>query len=282
MDKYEFVEINSPRWFSLENLKNEEWKWIPKCEGCFLISNYGRIKRLKTNNPSHGIQKYLLKDHILRLSNCNRKRVYVGTQISFRGKHIKILVHRLVAELFIPNPLNLPEVNHKDENYHNPRFDNLEWCTHKYNLNYGTIRERWKRNFPKEVIEKRVFQYDVNGKFIKSYNSLKEAGAALNISKSMIGEVYSEKRNVYTAGGFIWTFTQDDEDVKRKVERTKNKYKHTRRGKYISQFSISGEFIATYNSITEAAKINNASIRGIQNCLKGRSRTSSNYKWKYV
>ena len=57
MDIYENVEVNSPRWLSLKDLKNEEWKWIPNCEGYFLISNYGRIKRLKTNYLSRGINK---------------------------------------------------------------------------------------------------------------------------------------------------------------------------------------------------------------------------------
>lgn len=55
------------------------------------------------------------------------------------------MVHILVAKAFIPNPDNLPEVNHKDENKENDAADNLEWCTSKYNSNYGTCKERWRK-----------------------------------------------------------------------------------------------------------------------------------------
>ena len=58
------------------------------------------------------------------------------------GKRKIKKVHRLVAETFIPNPDNLPEVNHKDENKQNPSVSNLEWCTSKYNSNYGIRKER--------------------------------------------------------------------------------------------------------------------------------------------
>ena len=63
---------------------------------------------------------------------------YVQVLLSINGKQKAPLVHRLVAMAFIPNPYGLPEVNHKDENKLNNSADNLEWCTHKYNQNYGT------------------------------------------------------------------------------------------------------------------------------------------------
>lgn len=67
---------------------------------------------------------------------------YLHVLLCKNGKYITHNVHRLVAETFIPNPDNLPEINHKDENKENNCVDNLEWCTRKYNMNYGTTQFR--------------------------------------------------------------------------------------------------------------------------------------------
>lgn len=77
---------------------------------------------------------------------------YVQVCIWYNNRRHTYNVHRLVAEAFIPNPDSLPEVNHKDENRANCNFDNLEWCTRKYNANYGTKIERQRRQGCKPVI----------------------------------------------------------------------------------------------------------------------------------
>ena len=66
------------------------------------------------------------------------KKHYMEVNLSKNNKVTHYLIHRLVAQAFIPNPNNLPQVNHKDENRENNRVDNLEWCTAEYNTNYGT------------------------------------------------------------------------------------------------------------------------------------------------
>lgn len=73
------------------------------------------------------------------------KKGYMEVNIYNKGKRKTMLVHRLVAQAFIPNPSNLPQVNHKDENPRNNNVDNLEWCTQKYNNNYGTYKERARK-----------------------------------------------------------------------------------------------------------------------------------------
>ena len=103
----------------------------------------------------------------------------------------QLLVHRLVAQAFIPNPNNLPCVNHKDENPGNNDFRNLEWCTYKYNSNYGTNPSRhskkmldrynndpdWKFDCIKRLAEiqkkkrKRVVQLDKFNNYLKTYES---------------------------------------------------------------------------------------------------------------
>ena len=107
----------------------EEWKAIPGYEGLYEVSNMGNVRNVRRNT-------------LLRLSKTNNR--YIRVSLCKNGIKTGLTVHRLVAEAFIPNPDNLPEVNHKDEDKTNNRVENLEWCDHKYNMNYGTRNIRAK------------------------------------------------------------------------------------------------------------------------------------------
>lgn len=115
----------------------EQWKPIVGYEGLYEISNLGRVKNLKFG-----------KEKILKPAN---NRGYLRVCLCRDGKGKMLSVHRLVAEAFIPNPMGLPEVNHKDENKINNCVSNLEWCNRLYNNNYGTHNKRVaasQRNHP--------------------------------------------------------------------------------------------------------------------------------------
>lgn len=109
----------------------EEWKPIIINDidytGLYEVSNFGRVRSLRGNHGESRIK-------LLKTTGTSYLRVALYKD----GKSIKYLVHRLVATMFIPNFDMLPEVNHKDENPLNNNVDNLEWCRHKYNINYGT------------------------------------------------------------------------------------------------------------------------------------------------
>lgn len=107
----------------------EEWKDVPNYEGLYQVSNLGRIKSLRDKNGK--AREKILK---LKLS----KFGYYQICLCKNGKQKWYFVHRLVALAFIPNPNNLPQINHIDENKTNNYVENLEWCTSKYNSNYGT------------------------------------------------------------------------------------------------------------------------------------------------
>ena len=109
----------------------EIWKDISGFEGVYEISSYGRVRSVKSGK-------------ILSTSKCGGCRGYLSVCLSKNGKRYGKLVHRLVAEAFIPAVEGLSEVNHKDEDKTNNRVENLEFCDHKYNMNYGTRNIRSK------------------------------------------------------------------------------------------------------------------------------------------
>lgn len=105
----------------------EYWKPIIGYENLYKISNLGNVLSLRKNS--------ILKHHMITGG-------YFVVQLSKNGKSRNWLVHRLVAEAFIDNPNRLPEINHKDENPSNNAASNLEWCSHKYNMNYNNLGKR--------------------------------------------------------------------------------------------------------------------------------------------
>ena len=109
------------------------------------------------------------------------------------------LIHRLVAEAYIPNPDNLPQVNHKDENKANNCLQNLEWCDAKYNSNYGTCITKRSNSCKKPIL-----QYDLNGNFIKEWPSATDVGkeANDNICKCLKGK----RKSAY---GYKWKYKED-------------------------------------------------------------------------
>lgn len=173
-------------------MENEIWKDIPKYEGYYQASNLGNIRSISRVTVKN--QKILGK--ILK-KYANNRNGYETVTLGLDGKTKKVLVHRLVAEAFIPNPNNLPEVNHKDENKLNNRLENLEWCDRKYNTNYGTRNKKAaKKKF------KAVNMYTLDMKFIRRFESLKEAGEYVNGNPCNIAQ--NCKQLSKSSYGYIW------------------------------------------------------------------------------
>lgn len=126
----------------------EIWKDIQGYEGLYQISNYGRVKSLeRIVRKSNGVLQP-------RQERIMAKRVstdgYYIAKLSRDGHSKSIAIHRLVASHFIPNPNNLPEVNHKDFDRTNNHVDNLEWCTHLDNIKYSWAEGHYKGRFGKD------------------------------------------------------------------------------------------------------------------------------------
>ena len=134
---------------------------------------------------------------------------YLGVCLSNDKERKKFYVHRLVAQTFIPNPNNLPQVNHKDENKQNNHVSNLEWCTSKYNNNYGTRTQRMVETRKKDgynISQESAIQVIMIDKStlqeLQIFPSIKEAGRFLHTSPSHINEAAHGKRK--SAGGYYW------------------------------------------------------------------------------
>lgn len=170
----------------------EIWKDIEGFDNLYQVSNFGNVRSLRHKKlfimkPQQDRYGYL--DVGLRI--CNKQKWFT--------------IHRLVAEAFIENPNNLPQVNHKDEDKTNNLVTNLEWCDAKYNNNYGTVIDRISKALTNRKDQsKPVLQYDKNGNFIKEYPSIMDAERKTGIRHNIICRVCKGKQR--TSGGYIWKY----------------------------------------------------------------------------
>ena len=159
-------------------MKKEIWKDILGYEGLYQVSNFGRVKSLER------LIKYTENKIVLRkcriIKTHTNKCGYVYVVLHKDGNKKNYLVHRLVAEVFISNPDNLPQVNHKDENKLNNSVENLEWCDAKYNVNYGTCIERRSKKRGRSVD---VFKNDI---FIETITSANLCAKKYKTTQSII------------------------------------------------------------------------------------------------
>ena len=178
-------------------MKSKEiWKPIEDFKDKYEISNLGRIRNIRTN-------------HILKMTNQygDYFSIILYDEIHKRSTRI----HREVAKVFIPNPNNLPEVNHKDGNKQNNCVDNLEWCSHEYNVQHAfknglnsmkILNEINKNKFHEKYGN--LYQLDKNKNIINAFETLDEAHNKTGVCKRNILQVINHQEGRKQAGGFIW------------------------------------------------------------------------------
>ena len=173
----------------------ERWRDIEGYEGLYQVSSCGRVKSLGRYKISKGGSNVYIKERIFKPKTLATG--YLLIALCKEGDTKQFSIHRLVAEAFIPNPENLPQVNHKDEVKVNNYVSNLEWCTSKYNINYGTRNERASKKHSKKVlcVETNVI-----------YESITEAQKQTGINHSNIVYCCKGKRKI--AGGYRWRYVE--------------------------------------------------------------------------
>ena len=169
----------------------EIWKPIFGFDG-YMVSNFGRVKSLKNG-----------KERILKpWETCG----YLQVLLSQGKKTYHKLVHRLVAEAFVPNDdIFKVEVNHKDENTFNNLVENLEWCDRTYNNNYGTRNERVSK-----IQSMVVLQYSLDGTLIREWKSASEAARQLGFSSGGISNCCLNKPHRNTYKKFKWQYKYEN------------------------------------------------------------------------
>lgn len=228
--------------------------WRRYKDTTYIVSSNGKVYNTKTKN--------IMKERL--------HGKYVIVTISIKGKTKSLRVHRLLAELFISNPLNKPYVNHIDGNKQNNNINNLEWVTNSENILHayriGLI----------SVNSKKVIQYDLNFKEINRFESIKEASQKTDSSYDRILDVCNKIQ--HTTNGYIWRFV-DDEIKKDNIPIIPKVGKNG--CKEVIQYDLNNNEIARFNSIKEAENITKISSKRISENIRT-SGIAGGYKWKFV
>lgn len=237
----------------------EIWKDIPTFEGLYKASTLGRIASYdrKVNYKNFG--KIATKKG--KILTPKESKGYLEVVLcDNEGKHYCRKVHRLVAEAFIPNSNNYQTINHIDEDKHNNRASNLEWCSVKENV------EKYHSN------RMCLYQYNLMGKLIATWDSITKAAKVAGGDKT--GVQHCAKGKLKTYLGYIWSYQElTKEELK---SRTTNERKCE-----VVQFDLQGNYIQTFESARQAAKAVNCCSPAIVLACEGSRKTIKGFIWKY-
>lgn len=194
---------------------DEQWRDIPGYEGYYQVSSAGRVKSLgRFIQDRYGMKSpYRIPPRILKPKTSSNG--YQWVNLSVQGIARPCRIHRMVAELFVPNPDRLPTVNHKNEDKSDNRAENLEWCTQAYNNAYGTRTERSQMS---QKQRRSVMMIAMDGKVLRTFPTLTAAARhivdtydgrkpSIKIADNNIRAVCHHRGCRHTAYGYKWEFS---------------------------------------------------------------------------
>lgn len=221
--------------------EDEIWKEIQGFEGLYAVSNRGRVKNLKSGR--------ILKN---RIDSFGYAMVYIHKG---DGKPKNIKVHKLVAKTFIPNPDNLPQINHIDECKTNNNVENLEWLSASQNVRHSAHQYSCNIN-----------QLTLDGQFIRQWKSSMQIQRELGYKCTYIIAVCKGKYK--QAYGYRWEYVDPEQQ-----------HKHN---SPVAALTKDGEFVAKYKSAAEAARFLKISTTQIYFCLNGTYKSTHGLRFIYI
>ena len=244
-----------------ENLSEEIWRDVPGYEGLYQVSSLGNVKSFYNGERI--------------LSPGMNSRGYLTVRLYKLQSHKTHTVHSLVAQAFLPNPSNLPCVNHIDEDKTNNKVENLEWVTYSQNNSWGKRPEVMRQKLIGNTFSKKgaaerkraVIQFSTEGKYLATFDSACAASLALNgtpVGNQHIIECCQRKRQ--TAYGYMW------------------KYEDKRGGgmKSVAQVDEGGHIIRRFPSARYAAEVCNIPYGGVAMCCQGHQKTTHGMRFVYL
>lgn len=248
--------------------EKEIWKDIPGYEGLYQVNQWGDIYSLYTYKK---LKWSLHKDGYKQYNLSKNKKKYI------------MMAHRAVALAFIPNPDNLPVINHKDENKLNCYVNNLEWASYQYNAVYNDVHV--KRG---KILAKQVYQYDLEGNLIAVHDSTKEAAKFVgsypgNVAMCASGKKYKDKQYI-TIKGYIFSYVElTKEEIKNKLQ-SKNLYRFHWKRKIVQKLTLENVIVAEYESVQIASKENGINSSEISRACRGYNKgyNCHGYRWRYI
>ena len=196
-------------------MTDREWRWIQGYEHMYQVSNDGLVRsvdRYVYCEVSPDNLQFLCGKILKQRKN---HKGYPVVYLSKYGKQSTRVVHRLVAKAFIPNPNNLPQVNHKDGNKENNNVCNLEWCTNSENQIHAWktgLQPDYEHSNGRGRPAKPVAMIDLQtNKIINTFPTIASAGRTTGINEFNIRSVCNGHRN--RAGGYGWKFIEKESDI---------------------------------------------------------------------
>lgn len=250
------------------------WRNIEGYEGLYQVSVDGEAKSLERISP----QGHLLKERIMKPGK--NTKGYLIVALSKNGKGKMHQVHRLVAEAFIPNPNNLPEVRHINEDKTDNRVENLEWCDSKYNNNYGSHTARMRKTSSKPV---QIINPDT-GRVIGEFPSANIAEKYGFCQKSISACCRGEKKYYR---GLIWRYKNEESTVvtdrcTRNKRVSKSNINRKDQSRPVVALNKREQIVHVFPSTKEAGR-NGYDWRAVGHCCRGDKgyKTHKGLIWKY-